>query len=66
MEDRAVPGHWEGDLVSGSRDSYIATLVERQSRYVMPVKVKNKDSESVVSALIKQTKKSCRARSINH
>lgn len=57
VEDRAVPGHWEGDLVAGSRNSYIATLVERQSRYVMLVKVKNKDTESVVSALIKQSKK---------
>ncbi len=57
VEDRAVPGHWEGDLVAGSKNSYIATLVERQSRYVMLVKVKNKDTESVVSALIKQSKK---------
>lgn len=57
VEDRVVPGHWEGDLVAGSRNSYIATLVERQSRYVMLVKVKNKDTESVVSALIKQSKK---------
>ena len=57
VEDRAVPGHWEGDLVAGSKNSYIATLVERHSRYVMIVKVKNKDTESVVSALIKQSKK---------
>ena len=57
VEDRAVPGHWEGDLIEGSKRSYIATLVERQSRYVMLVKVKNKDTESVVSALIKQSKK---------
>jgi AraC family transcriptional activator of tynA and feaB len=54
-EDRAVPGHWEGDLIGGSRNSYIATLVERHSRYVMLVKVANKDTESVVSALIKQS-----------
>jgi len=52
VEDRAVPGHWEGDLIAGSKSSYIATLVERHSRYVMLVKVKNKETETVVSALI--------------
>ena len=57
VEDRAVPGHWEGDLIGGSKNSYIATLVERHSRYVMLAKVKNKDTESVVTALIKQSKK---------
>jgi len=57
IEDRAVPGHWEGDLIAGSNNSYIATLVERHTRYVMLAKVKNKDTESVVSALIKQSKK---------
>ena len=57
VEDRAVPGHWEGDLIGGSKNSYIATLVERHSRYVMLAKVKNKDTESVVSALIKQSRK---------
>jgi IS30 family transposase len=57
VEDRAVPGHWEGDLIGGSKNSYIATLVERQTRYVMLAKVKNKDTKSVVSALIKQSKK---------
>ena len=57
VEDRAVSGHWEGDLIGGSRNSYIATLVERQTRYVMLVKVANKDTESVVSALIKQSHK---------
>jgi IS30 family transposase len=56
VEDRAVPGHWEGDLIGGSKNSYIATLVERHSRYVMLVKVANKDTESVVSALIKQSR----------
>jgi len=57
VEDRAVPGHWEGDLIGGTNNSFIATLVERHSRYVMLAKVKNKDSESVIAALIKQSKK---------
>jgi IS30 family transposase len=56
VEDRAVPGHWEGDLLSGSKNSYIATLVERHTRYVMLAKVANKDTETVISALIKQAK----------
>jgi IS30 family transposase len=57
VEDRAVPGHWEGDLLSGSENSYIATLVERHTRYVMLAKVANKDTETVISALIKQARK---------
>ncbi len=57
VEDRAVPGHWEGDLVAGSSNSYIATLVERHTRYVMLAKVANKDTLSVVNALIKQAEK---------
>ena len=57
VEDRAVPGHWEGDLLAGSKNSYIATLVERHTRYVMLAKVSNKDTQTVVSALIKQAKK---------
>lgn len=56
-EDRAVPGHWEGDLIEGSNNSYIATLVERHSRYVMLAKVVRKDTKTVISALIKQSKK---------
>lgn len=51
VEDRAVPGHWEGDLLEGSSNTHIATLVERQSRYVMLVKVPAYDSHSVVKAL---------------
>jgi IS30 family transposase len=57
VEDRAIPGHWEGDLLSGSKNSYIATLVERHTRYVMLAKVANKDTKTVVSALIKQAKR---------
>ena len=57
VEDRAVPGHWEGDLISGSKNSHIATLVERQSRFTMLVKVAGKDTESVVTALTKQIAK---------
>jgi IS30 family transposase len=57
VEDRAVPGHWEGDLIGGFKNSYIATLVERQSRYVMLVKVANKDTESVISGLIKSAQR---------
>ena len=56
-EDRAVPGHWEGDLISGSKNTHIATLVERSSRFVMLVKVAGKDTESVVLALTKQVRK---------
>jgi IS30 family transposase len=56
-EDRAVPGHWEGDLLSGSANSYIVTLVERQTRYVMLAKVANKDTRSVVKVLIRQARK---------
>jgi IS30 family transposase len=51
-EDRAIPGHWEGDLLFGSHNSQIATLVERRTRYVMLVKVAGKDTETVVNALI--------------
>jgi IS30 family transposase len=57
VEDRAVPGHWEGDLLAGSKNSHIATLVERHTRYVMLAKVTNKDTHTVVSALIKQARR---------
>jgi len=51
VEDRAVPGHWEGDLLSGTHNSHVATLVERRSRFVMPVKVSSKETATVVAAL---------------
>jgi IS30 family transposase len=56
-QDRAVPGHWEGDLLCGGKSTQIATLVERHSRYVMLVKLKNKDSEQVARALAKHVLK---------
>ena len=57
VEDRAVPGHWEGDLIFGSKNSQIATLVERHTRYVLLAKVDGKDTETVINALIKQAHK---------
>ena len=57
VEERAVPGHWEGDLLFGSHNSQIATLVERHTRYVMLTKVDSKDTETVINALIKQAHK---------
>jgi transposase, IS30 family len=57
VEDRAVPGHWEGDLLSGTIDSHVATLVERQSRYVMLVRVPTKETTDVVGALARQIRR---------
>jgi transposase, IS30 family len=54
IEDRAVPGHWEGDLICGSQNSYIATVVERQSRFTVLVKIDGKHTQTVVSALSRQ------------
>jgi IS30 family transposase len=57
VEDRALPGHWEGDLISGTRNTHIATLVERHTRYVMLAKINGKDTETVINALIKHSHK---------
>ncbi|MGB9310282.1 MAG: IS30 family transposase [Candidatus Acidiferrales bacterium] len=57
IEDRAIPGHWEGDLLSGTKNSHIATLVERHSRFTLLVKVPSKDTATVVAALSKHVRK---------
>ena len=56
VEQRAIPGHWEGDLLSGGKNTHIATLVERHSRFVMLVQIEGKDSDNVVRALVRQVK----------
>ena len=56
-EDRAIPGHWEGDLLSGAKNSYIATLVERHSRFAMLIKVPSKETAAVVAALSQHVRK---------
>ena len=57
VEDRAVPGHWEGDLLCGSKNSHIVTLVERHSRYLMLAKIPNRETQTVVDALIRQARR---------
>jgi IS30 family transposase len=57
VEDRAVPGHWEGDLLAGAKNSHIATLVERQSRFVQLIKVPSKDTATVVGALTRHVQR---------
>ena len=57
IEDRAVPGQWEGDLLTGANDTHIATLVERNTRFTMLVRIARKDTKTVVAALAKQIRK---------
>src|ERR1700756_3636962 len=57
VEDRAIPGHWEGDLIGGTKNSHIATLVERHSRFTALVKVRSKDTAAVVAALSRQIRR---------
>src|ERR1700691_3400995 len=57
VEDRAIPGYWEGDLLSGAKNSYIATLVEHHSRFAMLIKVPSKETEAVVAALSQHVRK---------
>lgn len=57
IEDRAIPGHWEGDMISGTKNSHIVTLVERHSRYTALLKVKNKETATIVAALTRQIRR---------
>jgi IS30 family transposase len=57
VEDRAIPGHWEGDLLSGAKNSHIATLVERHSRFAMLIKVRSKETEAVAATLSQHVSK---------
>ena len=56
VEDRAVPGHWEGDMLSGSKNSHVATLVERKTRYLMLLKLPAKDASTVAAVLTRRVK----------
>ena len=57
VEDRAIPGHWEGDLLAGTQTTFIATLVERTSRFTMLVKVQSRETKDVINALIQHARK---------
>jgi IS30 family transposase len=57
VEDRAIPGHWEGDLIGGTKNSHIATWVERHSRLTALVRVRSKDASAVVAALSRQIRR---------
>jgi len=57
VADRALPGHWEGDLLEGARGTYVATIVERQSWYVMLVRLPNKETQTVVRALARRVRR---------
>ena len=57
VDDRAVPGHWEGDLLCGANNTHIATLVERHTRFVMLLKIPSRDTATVVGALTKHVRK---------
>jgi IS30 family transposase len=57
VEDRAVPGHWEGDLLAGAKNTHIATLVERQSRFVQLIKLSSKDAATVAQALTRHVQR---------
>ncbi len=57
VEDRAIPGHWEGDLLAGAANSYIATLVERSSRYVLLIRLRGKETRHVVQALTQRVRR---------
>jgi len=57
VNDRAIPGHWEGDMITGSQNTHMVTLVERHSRFTMLLKIQGKDTTSVVAALIRQVRR---------